>query len=118
MVQCRMHAMVQCRMHAVIQCDGSMQDACNGSMQDACSDSMQWFNAGCMHWLNAGCSMLRVGQNRIYAPYMTVYLVFSLPKLPFVHRIFMVLANPKYAALAAFGYTVGLAMQRECMLKW
>ena len=38
----------------------------------------------------------RVGQNRIYAPYMTVYLVISLPKSPYIHRIYMVLANPMY----------------------
>ena len=25
---------------------------------------------------------------------MTIYLVISLPKIPYVHRIFMVLANP------------------------
>jgi hypothetical protein len=25
---------------------------------------------------------------------MTVYLVISLPKLPYIHRIYMVLANP------------------------
>ena len=37
----------------------------------------------------------RVGQNRIYTPYMTVYLVISLPKVPYIHRIYMVLANPK-----------------------
>jgi len=36
----------------------------------------------------------RVGQNRIYTPYMTVYLVISLPKIPYKHRIYMVLANP------------------------
>jgi hypothetical protein len=36
----------------------------------------------------------RVGQNRIYTPYMTVYFVISLPKSPYIHRIFMVLANP------------------------
>jgi len=36
----------------------------------------------------------RVGQNRIYTPYMTVYLVISLPKLPYVNRIYMALANP------------------------
>jgi hypothetical protein len=39
--------------------------------------------------------MCRVGQNRIYAPYMTVYLVISLPKIPYMHRIYMVLANLK-----------------------
>ena len=30
----------------------------------------------------------RVGQNRIYAPYMTVYLVTSLPKTPYIRRIY------------------------------
>jgi len=38
----------------------------------------------------------RVGQNRIYTPYMTVYLVISLPKIPYIHRIYMVLANPTH----------------------
>jgi hypothetical protein len=38
----------------------------------------------------------RVVQNRIYAPYMTVYLVISLPKIPYVNRIYMVLASPSY----------------------
>jgi hypothetical protein len=38
--------------------------------------------------------MNRVGQDRIYAPYMTVYLVISLPKMPYIHRVDMVLANP------------------------
>ena len=42
--------------------------------------------------------MSRVGQNRIYTPYMTVYFVISLPKVPYVHRIYMVLANPSYEA--------------------
>ena len=36
----------------------------------------------------------RVGQNRIYTPNVTVYLVISLPKIPYVNRIYMVLANP------------------------
>jgi hypothetical protein len=30
----------------------------------------------------------------IYKPYMTVYSVISLPKIPYKHRIYMVLANP------------------------
>ena len=40
--------------------------------------------------------MNRVGQKRIYTPYMTVYMVISLPKLPYTHRIYMVLANPTH----------------------
>jgi hypothetical protein len=45
----------------------------------------------------------RVGQNRIYTPYMTVYLMISLPKIPYIHRIYMVLANPM---LELFGQLV------------
>ena len=37
--------------------------------------------------------MCRVGHNRIYAPYTTKYLVFLLPNIPCVHRIYMVLAT-------------------------
>jgi len=44
-------------------------------------------------------SIYRVGQNRIYTPYMTVYLVIFLPKIPYIHRIYMVLANPKYTSI-------------------
>jgi hypothetical protein len=36
----------------------------------------------------------RVGQNLVYTPYMTVYLMISLPTIPYIHRIYMVLANP------------------------
>ena len=38
--------------------------------------------------------MCRVSQNCIYTPYMTVYLVISLSKKPYTHRIYTVLANP------------------------
>jgi len=38
--------------------------------------------------------MARVGQNRIYTPYTTVHMVISLQKIPYMHRIYMVLANP------------------------
>ena len=31
----------------------------------------------------------RVGQNRINTPYMTVYFVIPLPKLPYIHRIYI-----------------------------
>ena len=43
--------------------------------------------------------MYRVGHNRIYTPYMTVYFVISLPKIPHIHRIYMVLANPTYVTM-------------------
>ena len=44
-------------------------------------------------------NIYRVGQNRIYTPYMTVYLMKSLQKRPYIH---MVLANPKYLPKAPF----------------
>ena len=31
-----------------------------------------------------GSHIRRVGHNRIYAPYMTVYWVISLPKIPYI----------------------------------
>ena len=47
------------------------------------------------------CVNTRVGQNCMYAPYMTVYLVISQPSIPCIHRIYMVLANPsKYSVHA------------------
>jgi len=46
----------------------------------------------------SGC-MTRVGQNRIYTPYITVYLTKRLLlKIPYIHRIYMVLANPMHGA--------------------
>jgi hypothetical protein len=44
------------------------------------------------------CCVVRVGQNRIYTPYMTVYLVISLSNIPYLRRIYMVLANPMCSA--------------------
>ena len=35
---------------------------------------------------NLSLRMLRVGQNRIYAPYMTVHLVNSRPIKPYIHH--------------------------------
>jgi hypothetical protein len=56
-------------------------------------------------------NMIRVGQDRIYTPYMTVYLVISLPKIPWIHRIYMVLANPKHDRNHTFlSVSVGITM--------
>ena len=46
--------------------------------------------AACIH------HMIKVGQSRMHAPYMAAHLVISLPKLPYIHRVYMVLANPTY----------------------
>ena len=43
-----------------------------------------------------GSYICRVAQNSVYTPCMTVYLVIFKPKIPYVHRICMVLANPKH----------------------
>jgi hypothetical protein len=50
----------------------------------------------CRRTVAAAISTNRVGQIRKYTPYMTVYLAISLPEIPYVHHIYMVLANPKY----------------------
>ena len=56
-------------------------------------------------------NMIRVGQDRIYTPYMTLYLVISLPKIPWIHRIYMVLANPKHDRNHTFlSVSVGITM--------
>jgi hypothetical protein len=47
--------------------------------------------------------MRRVGQNRIYTLQMTVYLMESLQKVPYILRVYVVLANSKYAVRYAFG---------------
>jgi len=41
----------------------------------------------------------RVGQIRKYIPYMAVLLVISLPKIPYINRIYMFLANPIHKQL-------------------
>jgi len=45
---------------------------------------------------NSKCHMCRVGQNRTCTYIYTVCLVISKPKIPYVHRIYLVLANPTY----------------------
>jgi len=50
----------------------------------------------------------RVSQNRIYTPYMAVCMVISLPKIPYIHRIFMVLANPTTYIVYCIWYSIGI----------
>jgi len=38
--------------------------------------------------------IFRADQNRKYTPCMTLYFVISLPKIPYIHRTYMVLTNP------------------------
>jgi hypothetical protein len=38
--------------------------------------------------------MCRVGQSRMHTPYITVYKVISLPKIPCVHCMYIVLVDP------------------------
>jgi hypothetical protein len=45
-------------------------------------------------------TLIRVGQNRIYTYIYTVYLVIFKPKIPYVRRIYMVLANPNSDAFS------------------
>ena len=58
-----------------------------------CVKGQQGLDFECMCW---------VGQNRTNTPYMTVYLVISLPKIPYIHRVYMVLANPMYVCACVY----------------
>jgi len=59
--------------------------------------------------------MARVGQDRLYAPYMTVYLMTSLPRTPYVHRIwlYMDLANPTDGTTSHHGSAICLMTTSE-----
>ena len=47
----------------------------------------------------------RVGQNRIFIPYMTVCMVISLLKIPYVHRIYVEIygSSPPYKKMNKTG---------------
>jgi len=57
----------------------------------------------------------RVGQNRKYTLYMTVYMVNSLPKIPCTHRICMVLANPTNILGRVVASKMGAEEVRACV---
>jgi hypothetical protein len=74
--------------------------------------------------------MCRAGQNHIYAPYMTVYFVISLLKLPYIHRIYiiygsgqpyiytykcMVLANPRHVSRQTIAYCYRSDLAAACL---
>jgi len=48
------------------------------------------FQAPGQGFIPSASNIARVGQNRMYAPYMTVCMVISLPKIPYIHRIYTV----------------------------
>jgi hypothetical protein len=59
----------------------------------SCSYSAVWCSAE-SYCVGPYIGVNRVGQDRIYTPYKAIYLVNSLPKIPYIHRTFTVLANP------------------------
>ena len=69
--------------------------------------------------------MLIVGQDCKQAPYITVYLVVSLPKTPYMHRVYMVLANPRHALASAHrhlaltnGHVLGARVCMNACVYW
>ena len=62
----------------------------------------------------------RVGQNRMYTPYMTVYTVISLPMMPYVHREYMVvwstLKYPVYIPVCQCGHVRVVSCQSVLVL--
>ena len=69
-------------------------------------------------WLTlvvVGGGSSKIGQSRIHAPYMTVHLVIPPPEIPYMHRIYMVLANPtRYQQVVVTGDGVVLITIRRC----
>jgi hypothetical protein len=68
------------KMHRVRHTGNTMMPWCVGA-----------WNSSFTHLWSHTC---RVGQDRIYTPYMTVYLVISLPKMPQIYRMHLALAYP------------------------
>jgi len=65
---------------------------------------------GCFGLLYADTCIGLARTVNIYTPYMTVYLVISLPTIPYVNRICMVLANPTHAPV--------LFQEQCCRVLW
>jgi len=88
---------------------GELHAKCGHAFEELhakCGHAFGELHAKCGHAfgeLPAKCSvlipyMLRIGQNHTYTPYTTVRLVIAFPRIPYIHRIYMVLANPVHAA--------------------
>ena len=76
-------------------CDGTSDLNDGRFLEGVCADETAGhLSAGTR---GAGEHIIYVGLARtVYTPYMTVYLMISLPKIPYIHRIYMVLANPNH----------------------
>ena len=70
-----------------------------------------WTGTACPTVAQDACSVIRVGQNRIYTPYMTVYLVISLPKIPYIHRIYIYGSGQPYLLPITQNYALRLATE-------
>jgi hypothetical protein len=60
----------------------------------------------------------RVDQNHIYTPYMTIYLIKSLPRIPYIHRIYMVLANSVYSVMCQYSVRYGMVRYGTVWFVW
>jgi len=54
----------------------------------------------------------------VYILYMAVYLVISLPKIPYIHRIYMVLANFSLLSCRAAGFRARQVCARPKQREW
>jgi hypothetical protein len=60
--------------------------------------------------------MRRLGQNRIYILYMTVYLAISLLTIPYIHLVIhMVLANSGYVLLRLY-MVLAVIWEKRCAI--
>jgi len=84
----------QCKHACILSASPNMYTCSNCCSVQACVRPLSLSRSAHVQQ-SFSASMCRVGQNRIYTPYMTAYLVISLPKILYVNCIYMVLANPR-----------------------
>ena len=76
----------------LFRCTHGMQCIQSATDEQRCNSQTKEQQTNKVHaWYAVHTS--RVGQNRVYTPYMAVYLVTPLPKLTNVHRIYMFLLS-------------------------
>ena len=80
-----------------------------------CKSSGSWRLPTVAAALHVVSNLSLVGQNRIFTPCMTVYMVISLPKIPYIHCTCMVLANPRHKS---FGGKAILLYVFSCRAWW
>jgi len=96
----------------VQHCSDERQHALGAQLENGFAALKCLYPSWCLAKLIQNNLKHRVGQNRMYTLYMTVYFMKSVPKIPYIHRIYMVLANPTHTPQLARGHMLLLKMNK------